>query len=106
MVFVSLFSGFLPISKLGHMTSIGTLLAFVIVCVGVVVMRRTNPDAPRPYVTPLVPIVPALGVLVCLAMMVSLDYETWIRLVVWLVIGLSIYFGYSIKHSHLRQPRR
>jgi APA family basic amino acid/polyamine antiporter len=106
MVFVSLFSGFLPISKLGHMTSIGTLLAFVIVCVGVIVMRKTNPDAPRPYRTPLVPIVPICGVLVCLAMMVSLDYETWIRLIVWLVIGLTIYFGYSIKRSHLRQPRR
>ncbi|HKA02320.1 MAG TPA: amino acid permease [Candidatus Solibacter sp.] len=106
MVFVSLFSGFLPISKLGHMTSIGTLLAFVIVCIGVVVMRRTNPDAPRPYRTPLVPLVPILGVLVCFAMMYSLDYETWIRLVVWLVIGLAIYFGYSIKHSHLRTPQR
>jgi APA family basic amino acid/polyamine antiporter len=106
MIFVSLFSGFLPISKLGHMTSIGTLLAFVIVCVGVVVMRKTNPDAPRPYRTPLVPIVPFLGVAACLVMMVSLDWETWVRLVVWLVIGLAIYFGYSTKHSHLRQPRR
>jgi APA family basic amino acid/polyamine antiporter len=106
MLFVSLFAGFLPISKLGHMTSIGTLLAFVIVCVGVIVMRRTNPAAPRPYRTPLVPLVPIGGVLVCLAMMVSLDYETWIRLVVWLVIGLAIYFGYGIKHSHLRLPRR
>jgi APA family basic amino acid/polyamine antiporter len=106
MLFVSLFSGFLPISKLGHMTSIGTLLAFVIVCIGIIVMRRTNPDAPRPYRTPLVPLVPILGVLVCFAMMASLDYETWIRLVVWLVIGLVIYFGYGIKHSHLRIPRR
>jgi APA family basic amino acid/polyamine antiporter len=104
MIFVSLFSGFLPISKLGHMTSIGTLLAFVIVCIGVLVMRRTNPDAPRPYRTPLVPVVPILGVLVCLAMMASLDWETWVRLVVWLAIGLCIYFGYSIKNSHLRQP--
>jgi APA family basic amino acid/polyamine antiporter len=106
MVFVSLFSGFLPISNLGHMTSIGTLLAFVIVCIGIIVMRKTNPDAPRPYRTPLVPIVPILGVLVCFAMMYSLSIETWIRLVVWLVIGLAIYFGYGIKHSHLRAPRR
>jgi APA family basic amino acid/polyamine antiporter len=88
------------------MTSIGTLLAFVIVCIGIMVMRRTNPDAPRPYRTPMVPLVPILGVLVCLAMMASLDYETWIRLVVWLVIGLAIYFGYGIKKSHLRQPTR
>jgi len=101
MFFVSLFSGFLPISKLGSMTSIGTLLAFVIVCIGVIVMRKTNPNAPRPYRTPLVPLVPILGVLVCLSMMVSLDSETWIRLVVWLAIGLAIYFGYSRSHSHL-----
>ena len=106
MVFVSLFSGFLPISKLGHMTSIGTLLAFVIVCIGIMIMRRTNPDAPRPYRTPLVPVVPILGVLVCFTMMAALDYETWIRLVVWLAIGLAIYFGYGTKHSHLRMPRR
>jgi len=104
MIFVSLFSGFLPISNLGHMTSIGTLLAFVIVCVGIMVMRKTNPDAPRPYRTPLVPLVPILGVLVCFAMMYSLNIETWYRLVIWLAIGLAIYFGYGIKHSHLRQP--
>jgi len=103
MVFVSLFSGFLPISSLGNMTSIGTLLAFVIVCIGVIVMRRTNPNAPRPYRTPFVPVVPVLGVLVCFAMMASLDSLTWYRLVVWLVIGLSIYFSYSRHRSHLRQ---
>jgi APA family basic amino acid/polyamine antiporter len=88
------------------MTSIGTLLAFVIVCIGIMIMRKTNPDAPRPYRTPLVPLVPILGVLVCFAMMYSLDGMTWIRLVVWLAIGLAIYFGYSIKHSHLRAPKR
>jgi APA family basic amino acid/polyamine antiporter len=104
MAFVSLLGGFLPISKLGHMTSIGTLLAFVIVCIGIIVMRKTNPDAPRPYRTPLVPLVPILGCLVCFAMMASLGYETWVRLAVWLLIGLCIYFGYGIKHSHLRQP--
>jgi basic amino acid/polyamine antiporter, APA family len=103
MVFVSLFSGFLPISRLGHMTSIGTLLAFVIVCVGVMVMRKTNPSAPRPYRTPLVPVVPVLGIFVCLAMMASLDVDTWYRLVIWLVIGLTIYFTYSRHHSHLRR---
>jgi len=104
MIFVSLFSGFLPISSLGHMTSIGTLLAFVIVCIGVIVMRKTNPEAPRPYKTPLVPLVPILGVLVCFAMMASLDIVTWLRLVIWLAIGLLIYFGYGAKHSHLRAP--
>jgi APA family basic amino acid/polyamine antiporter len=106
MVFGSLLAGFLPISKLGHMTSIGTLLAFVIVCVGIIVMRRTNPDAPRPYRTPLVPLVPILGVVVCLSMMIPLGLETWMRLIIWLVVGLCIYFGYGIKHSHLRLPVR
>jgi APA family basic amino acid/polyamine antiporter len=101
MLFVSLFSGFLPISKLGNMTSIGTLLAFVIVCAGVMVMRRTHPTTPRPYRTPLVPLVPILGIVVCLAMMVALDIDTWIRLFVWLAIGLAIYFGWSRHHSHL-----
>jgi APA family basic amino acid/polyamine antiporter len=106
MLFVSLFSGFLPISRLGHMTSIGTLLAFVIVCVGIIIMRKTNPNAPRPYRTPLMPLVPILGVLVCFAMMASLDIDTWIRLVVWLAIGLAIYFGYGRHHSHLALSNR
>ena len=101
MVFVSLFSGFLPIASLGNMTSIGTLLAFVIVCAGVMVMRRTQPDLQRPYRTPLVPLVPVLGILVCLGMMAFLDLTTWIRLVVWLIIGFVVYFGYSRFHSHL-----
>jgi len=105
MVFVSLFAGFLPISSLGHMTSIGTLLAFVIVCIGVMVMRKTDPDLPRPYKTPLVPLVPILGVIVCFAMMYSLDWITWGRLIVWLAIGLAIYFMYGRSHSHLRRAR-
>ena len=101
MIFVSLFSGFVPIARLSNMTSIGTLLAFVIVCVGVMVMRKTNPNLPRPYRTPMVPLVPILGVLVCIAMMISLDVDTWIRLVIWLVIGFAVYFGYGRTHSHL-----
>ncbi len=101
MVFVSLFSGLVPLSSLGDMTSIGTLLAFVIVCGGVMIMRKTNPDLPRPYRTPLVPLVPILGIVVCFAMMASLDMWTWIRLVVWLVIGLVIYFSYGRYRSHL-----
>jgi basic amino acid/polyamine antiporter, APA family len=102
LVFVSLFSGFVPISKLGHMTSIGTLLAFVLVCAGIWVLRVTRPELPRPYRTPLVPLVPILGIAVCLAMMLSLDLETWFRLLIWLLIGLAIYFGYSRYHSRRR----
>lgn len=101
MLFVGLIAGLTPISNLGHMTSIGTLLAFVIVSVAVIVMRRTHPDLPRPYRTPWVPLVPILAILVCLSMMVSLDVLTWYRLVIWLAIGLGIYFGYSRYHSHL-----
>jgi APA family basic amino acid/polyamine antiporter len=95
MVFVSLFAGFIPIEVLGEMTSIGTLLAFIIVCVGVMVLRSTRPDLPRPFRTPWVPVVPVLGILVCLTMMVALDIGTWIRLFVWLAIGFVVYFFYS-----------
>ena len=102
MVFVSFFSGFFPISKLGHMTSIGTLLAFIIVCAGVMVLRRTQPDLPRPYRVPCVPWFPILGILVCLSMMTSLDSGTWVRLFVWLAIGLVIYFTYSRFHSRIQ----
>ena len=101
MVFTSALGGFLPISQLGHMTSIGTLLAFILVCVGVIILRRTQPDARRDYRTPLVPLVPILGIVSCFAMMVSLDGETWLRLVVWLAIGLVIYFGWSRRHSRI-----
>lgn len=101
MVFTGALGGFLPITQLGHMTSIGTLLAFVLVCVGVMILRRTQPDAPRAYRTPLVPLVPILGILTCLAMMVSLDGETWLRLVIWLTIGMAIYFGWSRRHCRI-----
>ena len=101
MVVVGLCAGLLPISQLGHMTSIGTLMAFIIVCAGVIVLRYTQPNAPRPYRTPWVPLFPVLGILVCFSMMYSLNAETWIRLVVWLIIGLAVYFGYSRHHSRL-----
>lgn len=105
MVFVSLFSAFAPISMVGHMTSIGTLFAFVIVCAGILVLRRAQPDAPRPFRTPLVPLVPVLGIAVNAALMYGLGWENWMRLLVWLVIGLCIYFGYSRHHSLLRRDR-
>ncbi|MBI1786812.1 MAG: amino acid permease, partial [Acidobacteria bacterium] len=103
MVFVMPFSGFLPLSVVGHMTSIGTLFAFVIVCAGVLVMRRTQPGTPRPFKTPWVPLVPIMGILWNFSMMYSLGWDNWIRLAVWLVIGQVIYFGYSRYRSHLRE---
>jgi len=102
MIFVSLFSAFAPISVVGEMTSIGTLFAFVIVCAGIMIMRRTQPDVPRPFRTPWVPLVPILGILVNFAMMFGLGWTNWARLLGWLTIGLCIYFGYSRFHSRLR----
>ena len=94
-------AGALPIAQLGEMTSIGTLLAFVIVCGGVWYMRVHEPERPRPFRTPLVPLVPILGMLVCFAMMASLNIHTWYRLLGWLAIGLIVYFTYSRKNSKL-----
>jgi APA family basic amino acid/polyamine antiporter len=104
-LFIALFAGFVPIAVVGEMTSIGTLLAFVMVCVGVLVMRKKEPNAPRGFRTPLVPLVPVLGILTCLLMMVSLPGETWLRLAIWLAIGLAIYYGYGRQHSKLRQEQ-
>jgi APA family basic amino acid/polyamine antiporter len=99
MVFVSLFAAFVPIRVVGKMTSIGTLFAFVIVCIGIIIMRKTHPDTPRPFKTPLVPLFPLLGIAVNLAMMYGLGKDNWLRLVIWMVIGLVIYFGYSRSRS-------
>lgn len=101
MFFVSLFAGFVPVSDLGHMVSIGTLLAFVLVCIGVMVMRKRMPDAPRAFRTPLVPFVPVAGILVCLYLMYSLPQESWIRLVIWMALGVIVYFLYGKKNSKL-----
>ncbi len=98
-VIAGIAAGFLPLGVLGELVSIGTLAAFVIVCAGIIILRRTKPNAKRPFRTPLVPLVPALGILFCGGMMASLPADTWIRLVVWLVIGLVIYFTYSTKHA-------
>ena len=100
-VFVGLFAGRVPGHVIGEMTSIGTLLAFVIVCISVLVLRRTMPDAPRAFRVPFVPFVPIAGALTCLAIMASLPWETWVRLVVWLVIGCLLYFSYSRWNSNL-----
>lgn len=101
MVFVSLFAAFVPGRIVGEMTSIGTLFAFILVCIGVLIMRKKMPDAPRAFRTPLVPLVPILGVVTCLFMMVFLPLDTWVRLIVWMLIGLDVYAFYGMKHSKL-----
>ena len=97
-------AGVLPISILGELVSIGTLLAFTIVCVSIIVLRKTRPDIPRPFRTPWVPVIPALGALICLAQMFALPLDTWARLIGWMALGFVIYFTYGIKHSKLRKP--
>ncbi len=101
MLFVSLFAAFVPARVVGEMTSIGTLFAFILVCIGVLVMRSKMPDAPRAFRTPLVPLVPILGIITCLFMMVFLPLDTWIRLVVWMIIGFDLYIFYGMRKSYL-----
>jgi len=101
MILVSAFAAFIPGRVVGEMTSIGTLFAFILVCVGVLVMRKTQPDAPRAFKTPLVPLIPVLGILVCFGMMAFLPFDTWIRLVAWMMLGLDIYLFRGIKNSFL-----
>ena len=101
-IFVAILAGFLPIDALLHLTNIGTLFAFVIVCAAVIIMRYTDPDAARPFRCPLVPLIPILGILTCLLLMFSLPAANWLRLVIWMGIGLAIYFGYGRHHSVLR----
>ncbi len=103
MFFVSIFAGFVPVSDLGHMVSIGTLFAFTLVCIGILVLRKTQPNLERPFKTPLVPLVPILGIVVCVIMMASLPIESWERLAIWLAIGLVIYFIYGRKHSKINK---
>jgi len=98
-LFVGSLAGFMPLDALLHMTNIGTLMAFVIVCAAVLIMRRMHPEAERPFRCPFVPVVPILGILSCLLLMFSLPAANWWRLAVWLAIGLVIYFAYSQKHS-------
>ncbi len=102
-LFVAVLAASLPINVLTEMVSIGTLLAFVIVSAGVWVLRKRNPELPRPFRTPMVPLVPVLAILISLSMMLSLTGVTWVRLFVWLAIGMAIYFGYSRSHSKVQR---
>jgi APA family basic amino acid/polyamine antiporter len=99
-------AGLFPIGLLGELVSIGTLLAFTIVCVGIIVLRRTRPDMPRPFKTPFVPLVPILGAGICLVQMAFLPWDTWMRLLVWMAIGVVIYFIYGRRHSLLTSSRK
>jgi len=102
-LFVGLLAAFLPLDVLLILVNMGTLLDFVLVAAAVLIMRRTHPEAKRPFRAPLVPLTPILGILSCLVLMFSLPPETWLRLIVWLALGFVIYFGYGRRHSHLRQ---
>ena len=101
-IFAAVFTGLFPIDLLGQLVNIGTLLAFVLVCGGIWILRRTRPDLERPFRTPWVPVVPILGILGCIGLMSTLPLDTWLRLIIWMAIGLIIYFFYGRHHSTLR----
>jgi len=100
-IFVGLFAGFIPGEVAGDLTSIGTLFAFVLVCIGVMILRYKEPNLVRPFKTPLVPLVPILGIIVCTAMIISLSNETLLSAFVWMIVGLVIYFSYSKSRSKI-----
>jgi basic amino acid/polyamine antiporter, APA family len=103
---VAILPGFLPIDQLSKLVNIGTLLAFTIVCAGVWVLRVRHPDLHRPFKTPLVPLVPILGIITALYLMTNLPRITWMVMIGWLLVGLVIYFSYSIKHSKVQKLPR
>jgi APA family basic amino acid/polyamine antiporter len=106
LIIVGLFAAFVPGDIVGDMTSIGTLFAFMLVCAAVIVLRKTDPDLPREFKTPFVPLVPILGIIVCGLMILGLGWTNWLRLFAWLAFGFIIYFGYSKKHSKLNNPNK
>ena len=103
-VVVALAAGLTPIATLGTLVSIGTLMAFVIVSIGVIVLRRTRPDLPRPFRMPMVPLLPALSALVAFVLMLGLPRATWERLIIWMALGIVFYFVYGHRRSRLRAP--
>jgi APA family basic amino acid/polyamine antiporter len=102
-VFVGLFAGFMPLSLVGELVSIGTLLAFMLVCIGVLILRITNPEFERPFKTPAAWVVAPLGALACVGLMYGLPGDTWLRLIIWLVVGFGLYFFYGYRHSRLHR---
>ncbi len=102
-VFVAVFAAVLNINEVVELTNIGTLFAFVLVSIGIIVLRRTDPDRPRPFRTPFVPVVPALAVLMCTYLMFELPFVTWVRFAIWLAVGIVFYWAYGYRHSALRR---
>ncbi|MEU4405272.1 amino acid permease [Streptosporangium sp. NPDC023963] len=103
---VAALAGLVPLSTIAELVNIGTLFAFVVVSIAVIILRRTRPDLPRSFRTPLVPLVPVLSVLACLYLMLNLPVETWLRFVAWMLLGVLIYFGYGYRHSRLSEHSR
>jgi len=104
-VIACILAGILPIDILGELVSIGTLLAFAIVCIGILFLRYKRPELKRPFRTPWVPLIPILGAAICMLQMYSLPFDTWLRLIIWMAIGMVIYFTYSVHHSELRKGK-
>ncbi|MEU3165633.1 amino acid permease [Streptosporangium sp. NPDC006930] len=105
-VVVAALAGLVPLSTIAELVNIGTLFAFVVVSIAVVILRRTRPDLPRSFRTPLVPVVPVLSVLACVYLMLNLPVETWLRFVAWMLLGILLYFGYGYRHSRLSERSR
>jgi APA family basic amino acid/polyamine antiporter len=102
-ILIAILAALVPLSEIVKLVNIGTLFAFVLVNIGVIILRRTRPDMPRPYRVPWSPVLPILGVLFALYLMSDLPVDTWIRFVVWLIVGIVIYFAYGYRNSRLRR---
>ena len=103
-IITGLIAGLFPLHVLSELVSIGTLMAFTIVCISIMILRKTQPDLKRPFRTPWVPFIPLLGAGICIVQMVFLPWSTWERMIAWTILGFIIYFLYGIKHSKLNEP--